>query len=63
MSDALDRIADALDRLSPAPLSAPDFDACDAYLWQTNPQALIPVPNVSRIDIDLLLGVDHPRDV
>jgi predicted AAA+ superfamily ATPase len=62
MSDPLIRIADALERLAPAPLSAPDFDACDAFLWQAHPQALIPVPNVSRIDIDLLLGVDHPRD-
>lgn len=61
--DALTRIADALDRLVPAPLSAPDFDACDAFLWQTNPQALLAVPKVSKIDIDLLLGVDHPRDV
>lgn len=61
--DALTRIADALDRLVPAPLSAPDFNTCDAFLWQTNPQALLPVPKVSKIDIDLLLGVDHPRDV
>ncbi len=61
--DALKRIADALDRLAPAPLDTPDFTACDAFLWQASPQALIPVPNVSRIDIDLLLGVDYPRDV
>lgn len=63
MSDALNRIADALDRLAPAPLSAPDFNTADAFLWQTNPQALMPVPNVARIDIDLLVGVDQPRDV
>jgi len=62
MSDPVKRIADALDRLAPAPLDTPDFDACDAYLWQTNPQALVPVPAVSKIDIDLLLGVDRPRD-
>jgi predicted AAA+ superfamily ATPase len=61
--DTLNRIADALDRLAPKPLSVPDFDACDAFLWQTHPQALLPVPNVSRIDIDLLVGVDQPRDV
>jgi predicted AAA+ superfamily ATPase len=61
--DTLTRIADALERMAPAPLSAPDFDTCDAFLWQSNPQALMPVPNVSKIDIDLLLGVDQPRDV
>ena len=37
MSEALDRIANALDRLSPIPLAQPDFDKCDAFLWQTNP--------------------------
>tara|TARA_R110002124_G_scaffold48644_3_gene143430 strand:- start:1945 stop:2775 length:831 start_codon:yes stop_codon:yes gene_type:complete len=58
----LSRIANALERLAPAPLSAPDFNICDAFVWQTHPQALVPVENVSKIDLDLLLGVDHPRD-
>tara|TARA_R110002094_G_scaffold96437_15_gene97025 strand:+ start:395 stop:1225 length:831 start_codon:yes stop_codon:yes gene_type:complete len=58
----LSRIANALERLAPAPLSAPNFNICDAFVWQTHPQALVPVENVSKIDLDLLLGVDHPRD-
>lgn len=62
MDDALERIANALDRLSPIPLSLPSFDQCDAFLWQTNPNGLVPVNHVSFIDIDLLLGIDSSRD-
>jgi predicted AAA+ superfamily ATPase len=62
VSEALDRIANALDRLSPIPLARPDFDKCDAFLWQTNPMGLIPISNVSCIDIKLLLGIDNSRD-
>ena len=62
-ADALPRDADAVARVLTGQLYDPDFNKCDACLWQTNPQELLPVPNVSKIDIDLLLGVDHPRDV
>ena len=62
MNDALNRIADALDRLVPKPYDEPDFSTCDAYLWQCGPQRLISVPNVSGVDIDLLLGIDQSRD-
>jgi len=62
LNDALNRIADALDRLVPKPYDGPDFSTCDAYLWQCGPQRLISVPNVSGVDIDLLLGIDQSRD-
>ncbi|GLQ34745.1 ATPase AAA [Amylibacter marinus] len=62
MSEHLERIASALERLAPAPLAAPDFTACDAYLWQTAPEALIAVPRVSHVPLDLLLGVTRSRD-
>ena len=63
MNDAaLTRIANALERLSPAPLGAPDFGAAEAFLWHTSPDQLEPIPNVSRVDLDLLLGIDRSRD-
>ena len=63
MSDAaLIRIADALERLSPAPLEAPDFAAAEAFLWHTSPDHLEPIANVSRVDLDLLVGIDRARD-
>lgn len=64
MSDAtLERIAAALERMSPAPLKAPDFAAADAFVWQTSPDRLIPVPQVNRVSIELLVGVDRARDI
>ena len=63
MNDAaLTRIANALERMSPAPLEAPDFGAAEAFLWHTSPDQLEPIPNVSRVDLDLLLGIDRSRD-
>jgi predicted AAA+ superfamily ATPase len=61
-ADALDRIADALERLAPAPAPVPDFDAADAFLWHAAPDRLEPVPAVSRVDLSLLLGIDRARD-
>ena len=62
MSDPLDRIAAALERMAPAPLSAPDFDAADAFVWHVDPDRLEPVPHVARVDMDLLVGIDRSRD-
>ncbi|NHQ75531.1 ATP-binding protein [Roseovarius gahaiensis] len=62
MTDALDRIAAALERMSPAPLTVPDFDAADAFVWHVEPDRLDPVPEVSRVDMSLLVGIDRSRD-
>ena len=62
MNDALTRIAAALERMSPAPLPAPDFGAAGAFVWHTAPDRLDPVQHVSRVDLSLLLGVNRARD-
>ncbi|SEN45451.1 ATP-binding protein [Palleronia pelagia] len=62
MSDPLIRIADALERMSPAPLQAPDFDAADAFVWHVSPDRVQPVPAVNRVDVSLLVGIDRSRD-
>ena len=62
MSDPLDRIAAALERLAPAPMPAPDFSAAEAFVWHTAPDRLEPVARVSRVDLSLLIGVDRSRD-
>ena len=63
MNDAaLTRIANALERMSPAPLEAPHFGAAEAFLWHTSPDQLEPIANVSRVDLDLLVGIDRSRD-
>ncbi|WP_054004894.1 ATP-binding protein [Cypionkella psychrotolerans] len=61
MTDALTRIAEALERLAPAAMPAPDFSA-EAFAWHTGPDRLEPVAKVSRVDIGLLIGVDRSRD-
>ncbi|MFG1296700.1 ATP-binding protein [Xanthobacter variabilis] len=58
----LERIAAALDRLAPARMPAPDFDAADAFVWQTEPPRFEPVPRVNRVEMDLLQGIDRVRD-
>ncbi|GGD34560.1 ATP-binding protein [Sinisalibacter lacisalsi] len=56
------RIAEALERIAPAPLAAPDFAAAEAFVWHVSPDRLIPVEQVARVDIGLLIGVDRARD-
>jgi predicted AAA+ superfamily ATPase len=48
--------------MSPAPLDAPDFAEAEAFLWHTSPDQLEPIANVSRVDLDLLVGIDRSRD-
>jgi len=60
-TDPMIRIAEALERMSPAPLAAPDFDAADAFVWHVGPDRLEPVPNVARVELNLLIGVDRSR--
>lgn len=57
----LSRIADALDRLAPPPPPAPDLSAADAFVWHADPDQLEPVPNVNRVDLDLLKGIERQR--
>ncbi|GAB4269200.1 MAG: ATP-binding protein [Pararhodobacter sp.] len=61
--DALTRIAEALERLSPKPAPAPDFSIADAFVWHTQPDRLEPVPRVSRVPLGLLHGIDRVRDI
>lgn len=69
MSDAdpyrplLERIADALERLSPPPLRAVSFDAADAFIWQADHNRFEPVPEVSRVPLKLLKGIDRTAGI
>ena len=37
LSEALGRIAEALERLAPLPPARPDFGAAEAFIWQAAP--------------------------
>ncbi len=62
VTDPLERIAAALERMHPAPQPAPDFSEAEAFVWHVDPDRLTPVPDVSRVDLSLLVGVDRARD-
>jgi predicted AAA+ superfamily ATPase len=57
----LARIADALDRLAPPPPAPADMTAADAFVWHADPDLLEPVPEVNRVDIGLLKGIEQQR--
>jgi len=61
-AEALERLAAALERVSPPGAELPDFTAADAYLWATEPDRLVPVVKVSRVELALLVGIDRARD-
>lgn len=58
----LTRIAEALERLSPPPAPPPALTGADAFVWQP-PATLRPVPQVSRVEIALLQGVERQRGI
>ena len=62
MSDPLERIAAALERMNPPDVPAPDFAEADAFVWQVEPDRLVAVPRVNRVEMDLLVGIDRSRD-
>ena len=61
LNTLLGRIAGALERLAPPPPPPIDLGAADAFVWNPDGPALLPVPKVSRVDIDLLRGVDRQK--
>ena len=60
---SIDQIAGALERLSPPPSQYPSFENYDAFVWNTAPDQLKPVIKVSRVELDLLVGIDRARDI
>ncbi len=59
--ELLKQIAEALERLSPAPLPAINLAHADAFVWDG--EALQPVEQVSHVPLALLRGIDHVRDI
>jgi predicted AAA+ superfamily ATPase len=57
----LERIATALERAAPPVPPAFDPNAADAFLWGPE-RRLTPVPQVARVEIGLLTGIDRARD-
>jgi uncharacterized protein len=67
--DTADRIARALEAIaahlstaSPASAATGSFGSADAFVWHPDGR-LAPVPRVSRVDLGLLRGIEHVRDI
>lgn len=59
----LERIASALERLSPPPATLEGVDTADAFVWLPERGRLLPVPHVAHVPVDLLRGVDLQRKI
>ena len=59
----LERIADALNRLSPLVAPAPAFNSEDAFVWHADAQSFEPVPEVNRVALSLLKGIDRTAGI
>ena len=57
--EKIDRIALALERLSPPPASSSTLETHDAYIWHGSSGVLRPVEHFSGVDLALLRGIDR----
>ncbi len=62
-TELLRRIAEALERLAPAPTGGAGLGEADAFVWNAERAALEPVPEVARVELSLIKGVDRVRDI
>jgi uncharacterized protein len=67
MTNSLDnslllRVAEALERLAPAPPTSADLAMHEAFVWRSTPAGLDAVMHVNRVNLDLLKGIDLTRD-
>ena len=59
---ALERIAAVLERISPPPSAPPSWAEASVWMWSTDPDHLVPITSVARVDMSLLVGIDDKRD-
>lgn len=63
LNPTLTRIAEALERMAPKVVEQVDFDAADAFVWNARTGILKPVPQVNRVELSLLKGIEQVRDI
>lgn len=61
ISDQLDRLAEALERLAPPPPKTPDFKKTSACIWDGEKLGFLPVKKVNTVPLDFLVGIDHQK--
>jgi predicted AAA+ superfamily ATPase len=63
MHQLVRRVAAALERMSPPPPPEPDLTGARAFVWEADRHWLRPIEHVARVDLGLLRGIDHVRDI
>ena len=61
LGPALKRIAEALERLSPPQRASVALESADAFVWTAEGDRLEAVPQVNRVDLELLKGVEQQK--
>ncbi|CAH0340560.1 ATP-binding protein [Rhizobium sp. CECT 9324] len=57
------RLADAIERLAGPPPVVNDWTAADCFVWNAARHHLQPVARPNRVELQLIRGVDHVRDI
>ncbi|MDE0203190.1 MAG: ATP-binding protein, partial [Rhodospirillaceae bacterium] len=57
------RVAEALERLSPAGAEDAGLDAAEGFVWHADGARLEAVPRINRLELSLLKGIDRVRDI
>lgn len=63
LQHTLQRIADALERLSPPPPTLNGIEDAEAFIWHPQQGRLAPVASVAYVSVDLLCGITHQRKI
>ena len=56
MSDELNRIADALERLVPAPVGLPDLSKANVFIWNVRPDRIEEVSGFNNVNLNILMS-------
>ncbi len=59
----LRRVADALERLTPAPPVSAELDSAEAFIWRAETHTLEAVTEVNRVDLELLKGIARQGEI
>ncbi|MFN4206251.1 MAG: ATP-binding protein [Agrobacterium albertimagni] len=57
------RLTEAVERLAGPPPAVNDWEAADCFVWAPARLYLQPVKRPNRVELDLIRGVDHVRDI
>ena len=63
LTPLLKRVAEALERLSPAGPDDAGLELADGFVWHADGARLEAVPQINRLELSLLKGIDRVRDI